>query len=92
MDRSDVYRSLILTSFTTDFVNTLLFGSLMSGGCLYLLQKSASLDGRFLSNYISLNNIGCIKITPSHFEQLSTDISIKELLPKKLLTFGGEAV
>ncbi|MBC9915636.1 non-ribosomal peptide synthetase [Chitinophaga varians] len=80
----------LLSSIATDLGNTVLYGSLLTGGCLHLFSKAAASDGDLLHDYFAQQQIDCIKIVPSHWKALSA--TGKLLLPVKILIFGGEAL
>ncbi len=77
-------------SFAADSVITHLFGSVICGGELHLFSKEDYNNVEYIHQYFAANNIDCLKIVPSHWKSLS--LNGKELLPKKILMFGGEAL
>ncbi|WP_367867926.1 amino acid adenylation domain-containing protein [Pedobacter sp. WC2423] len=76
----------LMSSLSADLGNTVLFGSLLSGGTLHLFSKPTLMDPELLHSYFSTHPIDCIKIVPSHWTALET------LLPEKTIIFGGEAL
>ena len=78
------------TTFTTDFVVTQLFTSLTHGALLHLFTKDDYNDLEYIHSYYQENKIDCLDILPSHWASLSWEG--KDLLPRKILTFAGEAL
>ncbi|MFH6990816.1 hypothetical protein ACHRVW_24100, partial [Flavobacterium collinsii] len=54
----------LMSSLAADLGNTVLYGSLLSGGCLHLFNKETLMDGVKLQAYFKANPIDCIKIVP----------------------------
>lgn len=77
-------------TLATDLGNTALYGSLASGGTLHLFSKELFNDVEYIHQYFEDNVIDCLKIVPSHWKSLS--YPGKDLLPEKVLIFGGEAL
>jgi amino acid adenylation domain-containing protein len=85
------FRSFALgVSFAADSVITNLFGSLILGAELHLFYKDDFNNVEYIHQYFADNPIDCLKIVPSHWKSLS--LKGVELLPEKLLMFGGEAL
>ena len=80
----------LVSSIATDLGNTVLYGSLLSGGTLHLFSKEAVSHIEALHAYFEQHSIDCLKIVPSHWKALAMDG--QPLLPVKLLIFGGEAL
>ncbi|MEM8908811.1 MAG: amino acid adenylation domain-containing protein, partial [Bacteroidota bacterium] len=83
-----VQRFALLSTLSADLGNTLLYGSLLTGGCLHLLNRDERRDAVFLHNYFQNEKIDAVKIVPSHWAAL--DFHQLPLLPQQLLIFGGE--
>jgi len=77
-------------SFAADSVITNLFGSLILGAELHLFFKDDYNNVEYIHQYFKTHDIDCLKIVPSHWKSLA--LNGAELLPKKLLMFGGEAL
>lgn len=75
-------------SFAADFVNTILFGSLLSGKELHLFLKEDYNNVEYIHQYFNEHSIDVAKIVPSHWKSLS--LNGQELLPEKIMMFGGE--
>jgi amino acid adenylation domain-containing protein/non-ribosomal peptide synthase protein (TIGR01720 family) len=80
----------LMSSLSADLGNTVLYGSLLSGGCLHLFSKDTLMDGLKLQSYFDTHEIDCIKMVPSHWKALSIDDQL--LLPKQTLIFGGDVL
>ncbi|WP_425430497.1 non-ribosomal peptide synthase/polyketide synthase [Chitinophaga niastensis] len=80
----------LLSGISTDLGNTILYGALMTGGCLHVFSTEATRDSEWLQDYFKVHAIDCMKIVPSHWKALSSTEHM--LLPRKLLIFGGEAL
>jgi amino acid adenylation domain-containing protein len=80
----------LASSIATDLGNTVLFGSLFTGGLLHILDKNLISNAAGMHAYFEKNSIDCLKIVPSHWNALVWDS--KPLLPRKLLIFGGESL
>ncbi|HEX3934552.1 MAG TPA: amino acid adenylation domain-containing protein, partial [Puia sp.] len=80
----------LVSSIATDLGNTVLYGSLLTGGALHVLGKETVSQAADIHEYFERNGIDCVKIVPGHWQALS--MGDKPLLPNKLLIFGGEAL
>jgi len=77
-------------SFAADSVITHLFGSVKAGGELHVFHKDEYNDAEYIHRYFSEHEMDCLKAVPSHWKSLS--LNGKELLPRKIMMFGGEAL
>ncbi len=77
-------------SFAADSVITHLFGSVMAGGALHVFPKEEYNNVEYIHQYFNTHGIECLKAVPSHWKSLS--LNGVELLPRKILMFGGEAL
>ncbi len=77
-------------SFAADSVITHLFGSVLAGGELHVFSKEDYNNVEYIHGYFESHGIDCLKAVPSHWKSLS--LNGKELLPRKILMFGGEAL
>ncbi|SFW61371.1 non-ribosomal peptide synthetase [Chitinophaga sancti] len=80
----------LMSALSADLGNTVLFGSLLSGGELHLLPKAYLMNADVLHDYFEKHTIDCIKIVPSHWSALESDRGL--LLPARTIIFGGEAL
>ncbi|MEO7768781.1 MAG: amino acid adenylation domain-containing protein, partial [Ferruginibacter sp.] len=80
----------LVSTIATDLGNTVIYGSLLTGGCLHIFSRESVSDAELLHRYFRKHSIDCLKIVPSHWKALSLEDRL--LLPSKLLVFGGEAL
>src|SRR5690606_21677086 len=64
--------------------------SLTSGSTLHLFTKDDYNDVPYLHQYFEEHKIDCLNIVPSHWKSLS--LNGKDLMPRKILKFAGEAL
>src|SRR5207248_1128646 len=83
-------RHLMVQPLTVDSSVTMLFGSLLTGGCLHLVTREQASDAYWLASYISEQGIQHLKIAPSHFAALRSAHPHGEFAPRDRLIFGGE--
>ena len=81
----------MVTTFTADLGNTMLFSALCTGGKLHIASREQALDPEAMGIFISSNSIDYLKIVPSHLQALLTAKHPGQLLPRKKLILGGEA-
>jgi len=77
-------------SFAADSVITHLFGSVWAGGTLHVFLKEDYNNVDYVHNYFATYSMDCLKAVPSHWKSLSRNGV--ELMPRKVLMFGGEAL
>jgi amino acid adenylation domain-containing protein/non-ribosomal peptide synthase protein (TIGR01720 family) len=80
----------LVSTIATDLGNTVIFGSLLSGGNLHVFSSEKVSNIEWLHEYFKFNSIDCLKIVPSHWKALSIDH--EQLIPNQHLIFGGEAL
>ncbi|WP_367867928.1 non-ribosomal peptide synthase/polyketide synthase [Pedobacter sp. WC2423] len=78
----------LMSTISTDLGNTVLFGSLFSGGTLHLFAKETLRTPAVLHAYFEQYAIDCIKIVPSYWKSLQD--AGRYLLPQRMIIFGGE--
>ena len=79
-----------ISSFATDFGNTIMYLSLLTGGSLYIMNRYLQHDPKQFQLYLVNNNIDVLKITPSHFNALFKHLFFSKQYLLKCLIFGGE--
>ncbi|MGW3285366.1 amino acid adenylation domain-containing protein [Streptomyces sp. NPDC001002] len=84
-------RYALLQPQTTDFGNTVLFASLMSGGELHILDAAAVTDPAAVAEYLATHRIDHMKAVPSHLAALASVAGPESVLPAGSLALGGEA-
>ncbi|MFJ8747559.1 non-ribosomal peptide synthase/polyketide synthase, partial [Embleya sp. NPDC127516] len=84
-------RYALLQSQVTDLGNTVVFGSLVSGGRLHILDADAALDPSAVAEYLVRHRIEHVKVVPSHLAALASVRGTAAVLPAGSLVLGGEA-
>lgn len=82
----------IVSSIATDLGNTQIFPALIAGASVDIIAEEYITNAQLLAEYISENQIDCLKIVPSLLSSLLSVNNSSEILPKKLLILGGERV
>jgi amino acid adenylation domain-containing protein/thioester reductase-like protein/non-ribosomal peptide synthase protein (TIGR01720 family) len=80
---------LFCSSFSADLGNTVIYLSLLTGGCLHIADAYMKRDAKLFQKYLYINKIDIIKITPSHCEALIRK-QIFYNFTLKYFIFGGE--
>ncbi|GER91675.1 hypothetical protein KDW_58370 [Dictyobacter vulcani] len=82
-----------VSTLAADLGNTVIFGSLVSGGCLHILDYETVTSAQLWSEYVRSHPIDVLKIVPSHLNALlaASDNGL-EILPRKQLILGGESL
>jgi amino acid adenylation domain-containing protein/FkbM family methyltransferase len=80
-----------VSTFAADLGNTVVFPSLVTGGCLHILSQERAADPEALADYFSRHPIDCLKIVPSHLGALLNASRPEQVLPRRRLVLGGEA-
>jgi amino acid adenylation domain-containing protein len=70
--------------------NTSVFGALMSGGCLHVIDYETGMSPRLFADYLAKHPIDVIKITPSQLGGLLAGAEGRCVLPRKYVVVGGE--
>ena len=81
----------LVSTFSADLGNTVIFPSLCSGGSLHVLSQECAYDPESLAAYFDRHAIDCLKIVPSHLNALLAANSPDRVLPRRRLILGGEA-
>ncbi len=82
---------LAVTTFSADLAYTMLFPSLLVGGCLHIASRVHAIDAAWLGSYIERWGIDFLKTVPSHLMALLAHPHSSALMPRKQLILGGEA-
>jgi len=86
--------SLLLSNVTFDGVNSAVFGTLLSGAKLGIINEEMLRNPIGLVNYITQFETGFMKITPTHLHMLIQDDALLNALTSsetlRLLVVGGE--
>ncbi len=81
-----------VSTIAADLGNTCIYPSLISGGCLHLISYDVSTDAQSLARYTTQYPIDVLKIVPSHLQALLQSPGAKQILPRRYLIMGGEAL
>lgn len=81
-----------LSTVAADLGNTSIFGSLCSGRTLHLLSVERGFDPDAVADYLAGHRIDVLKIVPSHLAGLLEAGRPEQVLPRRYLILGGEAV
>jgi amino acid adenylation domain-containing protein len=79
-----------VSTIAADLGNTCIFPSLISGGCLHVIDYDTSMSAERFREYTKQHSIDVLKITPSHFRALMGSGEESIPLPAKYLILGGE--
>jgi amino acid adenylation domain-containing protein len=74
-----------------DLGNTSIFPSLISGGCLHVIEYETAMAGNLFADYVKRHPIDVLKITPAQLSALLSSPGGAAMLPRKYLIVGGEA-
>ncbi|PTX58414.1 amino acid adenylation domain-containing protein [Kordia periserrulae] len=91
VDASD--ETILLSSFAYDLCYTSVWGSLLSGGTLHLLQPDQHFNADEVISLLTNASVTFLKLTPSHFKMLSKTPGFQENIPEfdlRLVVLGGE--
>ncbi|HEX6284218.1 MAG TPA: AMP-binding protein, partial [Pyrinomonadaceae bacterium] len=78
-----------VSTLAADLGHTAIFPSLVTGGCLHVIDYDLATDSERFARYLEEYPIDVLKIVPSH---LSALLSSRGVLPRKCLVLGGEAL
>ncbi len=81
-----------VSTLGADLGNTCIYPSLVSGGCLHVIGHDVAADSQKLSEYFAQHPVDVLKIVPSHLLALLNSGGGREVLPRKHLVMGGEAL
>jgi len=81
-----------VSTLGADLGNTCIYPSLVSGGCLHVIGHEVASDSVRLREYMARYPVDVLKIVPSHLMALLNSGGGREVLPRKHLVVGGEAL
>ncbi|MEP6515218.1 non-ribosomal peptide synthetase family protein [Microcoleus vaginatus] len=81
-----------VSTLAADLGNTVIFPALCTGGSLHIISQERATDPEAIAAYFQQHSIDCLKIVPSHLKALLTASDPAQVLPKKRLILGGEAL
>ncbi len=77
-------------SYAFDFSIWEIFGAILSGATLHIIDNELMIDIYSFYEYLRLNQISILSLTPSVFKQLIKIISVDGLPDLRYIVFGGE--
>jgi len=85
-----------ISTVAADLGNTAIYGALLFGGSLHLIDNDQAFDADTVANTMAEQQIDALKIVPSHLNGLLSSLAADpqqqaRLLPGKILILGGEA-
>ncbi|MFG2421480.1 amino acid adenylation domain-containing protein [Streptomyces sp. NPDC048448] len=81
----------LLSTAAADLGFVSLFGSLISGGRLHLVDREVATDPARLADYFTTWPVDVVKMVPSHLELLAAHGELAAVLPRRTLILAGEA-
>ncbi|MGW2089589.1 non-ribosomal peptide synthetase/MFS transporter [Streptomyces sp. NPDC001880] len=81
----------LLSTAAADLGYLSLFGALVSGGVLHLVERERATDPAELAAYFATHPVDIVKMVPSHLELLAAHGDLAAVLPGHLLVLAGEA-
>jgi amino acid adenylation domain-containing protein len=81
-----------VSTIAADLGNTAIFPSLISGGCLHVIPYETAMEGTLFAEYLERDPIDVLKIVPSHMAAILASRNGRDVLPRKFLILGGEAL
>ena len=81
-----------VSTVSADLGNTSIFPALLSGGCLDVIGYETAMLSDLFAAYASRYPIDVLKITPTHLASLMNGGDGDNVLPRKFLIAGGEAL
>jgi amino acid adenylation domain-containing protein len=82
----------VISAISTDLGNTCIFPALISGGCVQLISPSSAMSAEAISGELGAAPLDVLKITPSHLRALISGDHAFDVLPRRWLVLGGEAL
>ena len=80
-----------VSTLGADLGNTCIYPSLISGGCLHIINHETAGDSQRLREYTAKYPLDVLKIVPSHLAAL-LEGGGRGVLPRRYLVLGGEAL
>ncbi|NOQ24720.1 MAG: amino acid adenylation domain-containing protein [Bacteroidales bacterium] len=87
-------KALLTSSYAFDLGYTSIFSSITNGAELHVIESKIYLNSEDLINYIRLNEITYLKLTPSLFNPIITSpvFEYENIKTLRLIVFGGEKI
>ena len=80
-----------VSTIAADLGNTVIFTSLITGGCLHVISQERAENQALLSEYFGRERIDVLKIVPSHLAALQSGRNPEKVMPRRRLILGGES-
>jgi iturin family lipopeptide synthetase A len=80
-----------VSTVAADLGNTVIFTSLITGGCLHVISQERAENQTLLSDYFEREHIDVLKIVPSHLAALQSGRHPEKVMPGSRLILGGES-
>ncbi|AVT28435.1 hypothetical protein C6361_01765 [Plantactinospora sp. BC1] len=82
-----------VSTLAADLGHTSVFGALLNGGCVHVLDYGTVTDPYRFSSYLGQYRVDILKIVPTHFDALRRGAATPEAVtPRRALIFGGETL
>ncbi|NUW45757.1 non-ribosomal peptide synthetase/MFS transporter [Nonomuraea rhodomycinica] len=81
----------VVSTMASDLVMTCLFGALLGGTTVHLLDQDTATDPDAFARHLAAHPVEVIKMVPSHLELLAAHGDLAAMLPTRLLILAGEA-
>ncbi|KAA2261602.1 amino acid adenylation domain-containing protein [Solihabitans fulvus] len=81
----------LVSTHAADNGLTNVFGALVTGGTIHLLDREVALDPAAFADYLDRHAVDVIKMVPSQLELLASQGDIGRVLPRRMIILGGEA-
>ncbi|MFC4048037.1 AMP-binding protein, partial [Dactylosporangium siamense] len=73
----------LVQPLVADFANTVLLSSLVSGGCLCVLDPALAADAAAVAEFVARERVDYLKLVPSHLVALAAGGGLQRLLPAR---------
>ncbi|MEU4096169.1 amino acid adenylation domain-containing protein [Streptomyces sp. NPDC026673] len=80
----------LLSTAAADLGYLSVFGALISGGTLHLVDRETATDPQRLAAYFTTHPVDVVKMVPSHVELLAAHGDLAAVLPRRTLVLAGE--
>ena len=91
-DDGDGLQFAVVSAISTDLGNTAIFPALVAGGTVHLVDPQAAMDGDSFAAHAAAHPVDVLKVTPSHLRALLGGSRPADVMPRRWLVMGGEAL
>jgi amino acid adenylation domain-containing protein len=88
--QSEPWHFATVSTISAILGNTGVFGALMSGGCLHVIDYETAMAPNLFADYFEKHPIDVMKIAPSQMSALLAGSGGRSVLPSKYIVIGGE--